>query len=473
MNAPALNRYAGILPRDVPLSILAVFIFAQILAVFVAAAFDVSLFLPVLVAGIVFLVWSVQKPHVWIFFVIVAHVVMLERSEGITLEEVIFGMYFFGVVAWWFVASLLRGEKIVSSFADKCILVFFGLCLLSVLPALANQADPVKWFRELLIFIPYLLYFPLRKWLLADRKVLISAGLGFLAFSLIIAVNNLLKYKTAAGAAIYTWQLVSGRQTANEPLFLTGVVVGLALFLYAKEWRARVLLLSLVAFFAVTLMLTFSRGYWVGLLIGMFVLAFIFKGKDRFRLVVVVPLLSLAAIGFFSTVFGFLGSSILQSIPERLVSTGYVTRDVSFLSRLSEAEVVVNTIISNPIVGQGLGTFFRFHDPIQKSMYETWYVHNGYLFLWMKTGLMGLAAFLLAYLAIIKTGWRIYKSDPTTFDAHLAAGIASVLVAMLVVSLTSPQFITRDSILIITMGWAAIGSAEIRSQQKPMSGNSE
>jgi O-antigen ligase len=443
-----------------------VFVAVQLMLLFVGAYFDAVQFLPPLLAGILFFLWSLYRPRVWIFTVILLYSIILQRSEGITIWEVLFAAYCFGGIALWLLLRIQQNIVVIEHSADRFLVVFLLLCVLSIVPALLNGADAVRWSRELMIFYAYLLFFPVRQ-AIVRHKALPWIGLGFLILSLSIAVNNFLKYKTAASSAVYLWELLSGRQTANEPLFVTSILIGMALFLFVRSTSARAVILALVSFFALALALTFSRGYWIGLFVGIAVLFVLFKGKERWRLSVALLMLASVAAIVLLVVFRSMGLAILGSMADRLGAKSLSpVLDVSLQSRISETRSVIQTIFTNPILGSGLGVYFKFPDPISKTMYETWYVHNGYLFLWFKVGLAGLMCYLLAYGAMLRDAYKLFKEQQGTFESHLLAGVIAVLAAMSVISLTSPQFITRDSILIISLCWGVIGAFRLKRQDE-------
>jgi O-antigen ligase len=128
-------------------------------------------------------------------------------------------------------------------------------------------------------------------------------------------------------------------------------------------------------------------------------------------------------------------------------------------NRLAESRAVWDLIGKNPIAGAGLGSEISFYHLLRQSTQHTYYMHNAYLYLWYKFGLVGLVVFLTAYLLKIKAGiaW-LTNCGSDTRRAFVMAAVA-ILIAMLQITITSPQFYARDSILIITLCWATIASS--------------
>jgi len=442
-----------------------VFVLFQLSVIYVLALNDSVQYLPLVVLGILYYIWSIRRPEVWLFTVISFYILILQPSEGITIWEILFAVYFFGIIGIWFIRKWLASEQIIFTFADRMLIVFQLICVLSFVPGMMNHADPVKWFRESIIFFSYLFYFPAREAMLR-QKSLRWVGLGFLILSSYVAVSNFIKYKTAATSAVYLWQLLSGRQTANEPLFLTAIVVGISLFLFARTTSLRIVLLAMISFFTIALAVTFSRGYWVGAIVAVAVMLYLLQGRDRWKLAVSLAVLAAAGVTIIFLLFHSTGSAILESMAQRLSSHSlHPTRDISLESRLAESRVIVHAILTNPILGYGLGVLFKFPDPILKWTYQTWYVHNGYLFLWFKLGFFGLLTYLMTFGSMIVDASAMLKRRAGQFESYLLVGISSLLLSMLIISLTSPQFIARDSILIINLSWAYIGSEHLREEQ--------
>lgn len=443
------------------------FVSLVLAVVLISMILEVSLYLPLaVIAGFCFY-WSLKQPSAWMFVIILSHILILRSTEHITIGEVIFGLYYFGTIVGWYVKKFLLRGKISTSDGDQYLIFFFCLCLLSLIPALMNEADIIKWFRELIIFLAYLLYFPLKD-SVRSRKNIIVIGGAFLLIALYAAISNFLRYSAAASSALYAWQLLAGRQTANEPLFMTSILIGLAIFLYVKSTSAKFVLAGLIAFFLVALILTFSRGYWIGLLIGIAVMLLILEGQQRVRVLVTMMLFALAGTGILYAVFSYLSSPILQTVATRLVGANVdFLKDRSLQSRFAETKIILGQILQNPILGNGLGTLFRFHDPLRGSVNETWYIHNGYLFLWFKLGIGGLFCYLYFYSKKLREALSVYRNGVADFEEYLSLGITAVLASMLVVSITSPQFITRDSNLIIILCWGIIDAVANQADYKP------
>ncbi len=419
---------------------------------------DVIYLGPVFAIGVALWFWSSFRTHVWLPTVILLHVLLIQRSEEITFGEIIFGTYFFSVLGFWFVRRRLFQEKpILEGTADLVFIVFLVLCTFSFAPAILYKADPVKWLREYIVFLGFLLYFPVRQYCREKNYTIFL--LSFLLLAAYVAISNLIQYKLATAVAFYFWELVGYRQTASEPLMMAIVLVCTSLFLYTKSGSLKLLYLALVSFFGVCLMLTFSRGYWIAIVLGFVLIFFLVEKSEKLRMFRYAA--AFTGVASFVVVFLFsdFAKLLFDAIYIRFLSVGNIMSDPSVQNRLHESTAVIAHIASNPIVGRGLGTLFRYQNVLLERTYEGWYVHNAYLFLWFKLGLFGLITFMAAYLLRLRQNFEAFRKQHNPARRAMLLGCFAILAVMIPLSITSPQFYARDSVLIIAICWG-IASAE-------------
>ncbi len=414
-------------------------------------------YLPLLLLGCIYFYYSLRYPLLWVVSVILLHTVYLyQKSEGISPLEVLFAIYFYAPLAIWFYDKIIiRGEKIVRTKFDLLLLTFTTVCVLSVVLTLLNEFSVIKWFRELIVFMTYLLYFPLREAIRSKRDLLLIVW-AFLVLALFIAVNNLIQYKTSVAVATYFWEITGGRRTANEPLFFTSIVVGSAVIFHIESRRLRFILTLLILFFLTALIVTFSRGYWLGTIIGLSVIFMFVPWTVKRRLLMYAAIFLLLFTVVVFLLFGDLGDSILRAVEYRMLSVGSAGRGISTLNRVIEVEAIFSKIKSNPILGYGLGATFPSFNLFKEFHSVTDYSHNAFLYIWFKLGLIGFFTFFGAYALMIKEGIQLMRKKSAFPLASLALGIVGILIAMLFISFSSPQFYAKDSVLIITLGWGII-----------------
>jgi O-antigen ligase len=417
-------------------------------------------YLPLAIIGSWILYLCATSLLAWIPLAILGHAALFfQRTEGVAASELVFAIFFYGMLILWLVDALfVKRQKLLSVPGDRLLLIFLMLAAFSIVPAAAGGNKLFLWVREFVVFAALLFYFPLREALATakGRKIVYGA---FLLVSLAIAMKNLYEYRSGTAVAMYVWQLLGARQTANEPLFMAVILAALAVWMTSSKRWAQVACLFIVPFFSLSLIFTFSRGYWLGTLLGAMVLLLLGNRQEKRKLLLFVAIVALAAVGVIVVVFSDIFLALLSMVARRFFSATTAASDRSLANRLVEAGVVWDLIMRNPIIGAGLGAEYSYYHLLRSSTQKTLFVHNGYLYLWFKLGIFGLLVFLGTFLAKISQGVRIIRERNVLFRNPFVLASTAILIAMLQVSFTSPQFYARDSVLIICICWATIAAA--------------
>lgn len=451
-----LPRHHMLGTKDVPFSpVLILSILGMIVLVAWVATFEFAFLLPISIATVAFVVWSFRRPHIAVATIVLLYLHVIERSEDITLTELAFGLYFYGFLAYWFFGKVfLSRTRIVESGTDVFLVSFITICVSSVVLVVAYGGSPVMWFRETLTLSGLLLFFPSRevmrsrrgaRWVLFALGVLIS----------VVAINNLIGYRTSSLAARYMWELVGSRKPIGDHYFFPACVVLVSLIVHVRSSRAQVLSSVLLIFFALALALTFSRGFWMAALFGCVVLFVLIDRPGKARLMLLLLGLGAVVIAAAFLLVGDLGEYVIRALLIRFSSTGHALADASFAARIAESNAVIDLIKANPLVGYGVGASYSHYDLLLQRTTTSLFVHNGYLFILFKVGLFGFIAFFGFFLSVIVKTVRAYRAS--RFDqvttAFLLGGVA-VFFGMLLVSITSNTFITKESLLLIALGSA-------------------
>ena len=386
---------------------------------------------------------------------VLLHVLIIESTESITAPEIIIGLTMFYIIGVWiFSRTMLEHGQITESGGDLALLCFVGLCVLSIVPGFLHGVSPLKWLRELIPFISYLILFPLRSVLKGKREIRILVTTLFV-LCLLVVFRNVFRYRSSMAAVEMMWQIASSRTAINESFFFASIILAASIMLFSTSWMVRILMIWLIGMFALALIITFSRGYWVATALGLFILFWLVPARIKGRILIFSSILigcSGLIITFF---FGEFGELILESVFGRFVTLGSFLEDPSFRSRITESAKVLTLIGNHPIWGYGLGAEYDFVSMIPRVM-PTFYVHNAYLYLLFKTGIPGLAAFLIFYFAGLREGFRRSRGEDDPFLKAVRLGFLSMLLAMIPLSITSPQFIQKDSVLLISLGFAVL-----------------
>lgn len=329
--------------------------------------------------------------------------------------------------------GFVRGHSLINIFSDFNSWIFFLL----IIPAIVIYGD-------------------------RDEKKIARLKTIFLAGALWISLKTLIflyifTHDCAITPDIYTWlrKTLNGEMTptlAGWPrIFIQGqIYAGFAYFmlfwsalpklrLKALFSRDNILIISGAALFLSTLIISFSRSFWMGLVAAIFFSLILVWNLFSFKKMVtagiwlsgslILSFVIIYAVAAFPYIYrtGNFGASFINRVSDGGES--------AITSRWTLLPVLMNEIGREPFFGQGYGATvtYKSSDPrVLKNnpdgQYTTYAFEWGYLDLWLKLGLLGLAAYLWILFLLIKNG--IIKGIKTnkTLYFSLAAGLVFLVV---------------------------------------------
>jgi len=375
------------------------------------------------------------------------------------------------VFAWRFLTQIIK-QKVRSaywlslkSFPGK---KFFGVLFLFILIGLINGlirgqapalifADFNAWLYFLLLLPLIVVYGDLNEDKAARLQTVFLAAVIWLGlktlFLLFIFTHN-----SSWAPDIYYWlrKTLVGEMTPTTGgwprIFIQGQIFsaiafflvfwsGLARFKF-KEFFCRKNLWPLfaAALFLSSVLISFSRSFWVGLLVALF-----------FSLILVWRLYSfkkaITAAGWLAgvAVLGFLLIYLTVDFPYWRTNSGNLSsvflervksdNEPALASRWSLLPILMKEIKKEPFFGQGYGatvTYFS-RDPriLQNSPtgeYKTYAFEWGYLDIWLKLGIFGLLAYLFLLFKLLATGLKAGFKHNNYIYFGLSAGLVFIAV---------------------------------------------
>lgn len=399
------------------------------------------------------------------------------------------GGNFFLSDAWLLAAALLaffsgrRAGGLLPGLYRKYFLVFGGTILIAALIGLRHGAEPRYVLREL----HYLPYYPLTMILVLHAVRSLKEQGRLLKFvTAIVVVSALGSFlQLAVGDHFqfmsYTSPAFSleGEQTGvlrvvppSQWLFLVFLVA--ALGTYALWRRKRGLMSGVLTFVLLALFLAYSRNYLIALATGIAVVVLLkTKGwKSRLRQAALVFAGSCVAFFVLSLAIQRIAPNYWSAFEDRIISSFTPAESDAvwqFGSRLYEIEMAIEHIGQHPILGIGPGAIYRDVLPFEYQQTDisenpddaAHYMHNTYLYMWMKYGLLGaLAAGWLAIHFLQRARSLASRGGP---EASLSIGIIASFAALAASNLVSPSFI--DSAAAPTLVGLMAGLVEVGHRQ--------
>ena len=220
-----------------------------------------------------------------------------------------------------------------------------------------------------------------------------------------------------------------------RPPGLTTVYIVAAFALARVLWgppRHRLLGWAMTAVALTGVVLSLNRNMLLGLALGLCVAALIARHRHRFVVLV-------ATLGLVLSGFGLLAqSSTIGSNPvvSRLASiTDYPRlKQQTLVDRYYENGIALQSIRDNPVGGLGwgpdYGAVLLSSDYGVRVTTPRSFLHQQYLWIWMRTGIIGLLSLMTALAFGVWNGARWCRARHGRDDAWLGAGIVASLVAV-------------------------------------------
>lgn len=351
------------------------------------------------------------------------------------------------------------------------LLLLLGLLSLLWVADPAFLTDSARQFRWVIVE-PVLYYFLLTE-VIKNRRSLLRVADFFMAGAVIVAVLGLVQYVQGSGTLVVEGvNRITGvyQHPNNLGLFMGRVMplaACLALFL-PWGWR-KLVYASITLPLAATLLLTFSRGAWLGAAAGTAVaLAVGFRYRQgrvagpvtrrTWGIVagVVVGLVLVAAVAY-------------PYLPERVKSLG------SGFIRLNIWESALHMGVDHPILGVGLDQFINQYqakyiapeqrdDPATPQIEGEGYTshpHNIVLDYWLNLGIMGLFVLLWLLWKYFRVAVNRVKAFTDTAGADpvgraLALGLLALMVDFLVHGLIDNSYFLMDLALVFWLSCAML-----------------
>ena len=216
------------------------------------------------------------------------------------------------------------------------------------------------------------------------------------------------------------------------------VFIGIIAAKIFPDLRLKILLSTAVIIQSLYLIETYSRGGWLGLLVGiLFIIYFVLKNStSMIRNSCVIAVLSILCISLLlpkSVVVNikyyiWTNFKVSQSINARLKSAQQLNGDRSTFIRFMLWKESLRIIRDYPLTGCGLNTYSVVAKKYKSFELGGIYPHNSYLQKAAETGVFGLIAFLLFLFSFFCKGVRYFNQRKD----YLVLGFLSAILAFLV-----------------------------------------
>ena len=301
------------------------------------------------------------------------------------------------------------------------------LLLLGVVSSLFSLYPEQSWRETGFLFLCLSIFFIVQN-LFSDQKRLYLLALVIVASGICLSLFGLLRYAISMGATPWKAALSSTYVNHNHLAGYLELCLPLSLGMIGcvTDRGKRAILIYGIVLMGASLLLSLSRGGWLGGVLALFFMAFLTKRRGLLSKGMWIT--SIAIFIFLLAIF--LG---LNPIMERLSTFGQILRDpINFDTRIKVWKGTLLVIRDHPFLGTGMGTFawaFPPHRPAgipQRYLYA----HNDFLHLTSELGILFLPLSLWLISSVLKMGITTFFKTGSRRKRGISLGCSMGILAL-------------------------------------------
>lgn len=221
------------------------------------------------------------------------------------------------------------------------------------------------------------------------------------------------------------------------------------------------------------LVLSFTRGYWIAFLVAIFLGFILFNLLERRKVllylgkfVLVLLLLIFITLGIGKNLkISKGGETLAESLVKRTQSIFSIglrrggeldVSGISNLYRLIEWKESWKKIKGKPFLGYGFGYSLTITDLFTKRKISSWFVHQNYLLMALKIGLLGLLSFVWLSVIFLKKGILALKSINAPDEKGTILGFVTNYLQLMIVALTNYVYANVNHVPYIAFAMGAV-----------------
>jgi hypothetical protein len=240
------------------------------------------------------------------------------------------------------------------------------------------------------------------------------------------------------------------------------LIFALSYLFWSGRRRTAPVILTLVAG-SVTVVLSLNRNMLISIVLGLLVAAIAIPGRHRSAAAAAAVVV--ASVALLSTGSSQLGNNGVTARFASAFSVSNAAQDESLKAREQENTIALDRLREQPFVGLGWGIPYdpESSDPAKPKLW----IHNQYLGLLLKTGVIGLVGWLACVFACLRRS--VLAASRLEAERWLAAATAASLIALSASSLVGLYLLDIRGMSVFAALFAlalALGARDERSEQR-------
>ncbi len=332
-----------------------------------------------------------------------------------------------GLVIVYLTKTLFAKEKFIPQFSSLSLFVFLFGCV--YIWGVINSYAKISSAKSVLVYLAFMLVYYLIINLLSDEKRLWNVFRMLCIASIPCALVGLYQYLYPDDLNVWVdqemFEDISGRIVSlfeNPNVYgeylIVMIMINLGVVIKSERIISKLFYLGTLALNVLCVLLTYSRGCWIGVAVALMVFLFI-----RYRKWFIVAI-GIGIIGLF-----FLPESIMN----RVLSIGNLS-DSSTSYRMYIWEGTVHMLQDFWATGVGVGSdaFNHIYPIYSYGAISAPHPHNLYLLILAETGIVGLIVFIALICVLVKKLFVTANRSQNSFLRTFAAILLSATIGFLI-----------------------------------------
>jgi len=323
---------------------------------------------------------------------------------------------------------LVHGNKLKGISLIGAIVLLLGFGLVN----LTYSISPNETAKELLRIADIALLFCMGYSAIKTQKHYEMLLEAIMVSSLAPIALGIYQYANGIGFADETVQIPRIYGTFSHPnvlslyLFIVIAFTSLYYFLFAKSQSKKIAVLALIAFYAVLLLLTYTRIAWIALFTFLFIVIW-FSNRKFLLPLVLIPL------GLYLLVL-----PVQERINQALYSSP--TDSISWRQTLWQDNIRQTIIHDKWLFGYGINTFPLVSENLRGQALGSNDAHDDFVKFFVEGGVVGLGIFCLYLLAIFTLLARHLRKAKNGQERYVYLYLFAIFIGMLLASFTDNVF---------------------------------
>jgi O-antigen ligase len=421
--------------------------------------------------ALLFLPFCWNKPRYGMILLVALQVLFLGGSLQVTSEKYVYGAFFCVLMLAWLPGVLRTRRAWMKPGITKWLLAVFVLAVISRWPGSEHGIPAGDWFRDLSPMLNYL-------WILlgvcafppeVDTR---KYALSLLTFIAILTVPITLQWMYYRSFFTNSPDLLDNA-TLGPVVTLFGAFLAAAFVFDAKDKRTKRKFVFFSLGFLAAAFLTGTRIAVASIVAGFFIYFLLLRRERKVSFGSAISASIWVAGGLFVLVVALAATKVIDvsGMLDRYTetTTSEMLEDDTVKDRILESIDGWNAFMQSPVVGQGLGYRTETVYTVGEVEFqpESFYMHNFYIYLLAKFGIVGSIVFLAFLISILRHAIKGYFRRLDGFDKYYFGSMAALMVALLMMSITAAAFNDRLSTALLgIMVGTMIGMDQRKSESR-------